>query len=551
MAKSPLATIRNLGGLSAALTRLGQVASDAIYRPPSEVIPGIDTSLFPNPGQPVRPIAPAGSEPLAFPFQFATNLTYTPRADAEYSADDLKRLAKYPLAWWCIENVKDIVSGLEWQIQPRIQFGEMKGQLEERARGDKNIETLTKFFERPDGEHCWSEWVRPLLDDMLVCDAPAVRVRRTKKGDVARLDVIPGHVICRYIDANGYTPQPPALAYAQLWAGIPRVNMDTTQLVYKPRNIAPRNTLQSYLYGSGPVEQAAPEIEVGMKRLEFVTLSYTARAIPGMLQVVPPGTDIKDIETAMKWMNSRLAGNLAERQQFQMAQGFNKNGADQFIQTQEKALADPFDDLHIRKICFAFGTSPQRLLKMMNRASSQSNQEAAQEEGTKPWATWLFRIFMNYILQVQMGFDGYEFGFSMETQTDPVQAATAAQIRITALMSSPNDELKALGRDPRPEPEADKLGWATPAGWMAITQHAPEGGAAAGTPGAPGSGALRRNPLNLARNHPRVRRSLPPMRRRSRRRCWCSKGCRRLSTGSSRRARPPLRSRKPSPGWKT
>ena len=487
MAKSPGAVIRQLGGLAAALTRLGQSASDVIYRAPSEVIPGIDTSLFPNPGQPVRPMAPSGSEPLAFPFQYATNLTYTPRADAEYSAEDLKRLSEYPLSRWCIENVKDIVTGLQWQIQPRAKFGEAKEALEARAQGDKNIATITKFFERPDGEHDWPEWVRPLLEDMLVIDAPATLVRRDKKGKVGELRVTPGHVITRYIDANGYTPKPPAPAFSQLWSGIPRVNLTSDQLVYKPRNIAPRNSLQSCLYGYGPTEQSAPEIEVGIKRLEWVGLSYTAGAIPGMLQIVPAGVDPKKIEEAQKWMNSRLAGNLAERQQFQMAQGFTQDGKDQFVQTREKLLADAFDDLHIHKICFAYGTSPQRLLKMMNRATANSNQEAAQEEGTKPWATWLFRIYMNHILQVQMGYADYEFGFSMDVESDPVKIATANGLKLGKYISL-NEARKGEGKDPRPEPEADEIGMITPTGWMSITQHAPAGGSAAGGPETPGNG---------------------------------------------------------------
>jgi len=239
---------------------MGQAASALVYREPDEVIPGIESNSFPNPSQPVRPIAPPGSEPLAFPYNYGMNLTYTPRSDAEYSAADLKRLSEYPLARWCIENVKDIVSGLKWQIQPRAKFGEPKQALQERAAGDRNIAALTHIFERPDGEHDWPEWSRPLLDDMLVADAPAVLLRRSKKGDIGELRVVPGHTIVRYIDVNGYTPKPPAPAYAQLWEGIPRVNLDITQLVYKPRNIAPRNTVQSYLYGFGPTEQAAKEI---------------------------------------------------------------------------------------------------------------------------------------------------------------------------------------------------------------------------------------------------------------------------------------------------
>jgi hypothetical protein len=56
----------------------------------------------------------------------------------------------------------------------------------------------------------------------------------------------------------------------------------------------------------------------------------------------------------------------------------------------EKALSDAFDDLHIHNVCFAFGTSPQRLLKMQNRATSESNQDTPKSrERMESFVTWL------------------------------------------------------------------------------------------------------------------------------------------------------------------
>ena len=109
---------------------------------------------------------------------------------------------------------------------------------------------------------------------MLTIDAGTLLVRKNRKGLIAELPVIPGDTIARYVDDNGWTPHPPSPAYAQLWEGIPRLNLTTDQLIYKPRNIVWRDTVSSQLYGCRPTEALAPELEVGMQRLAFVDAFY-------------------------------------------------------------------------------------------------------------------------------------------------------------------------------------------------------------------------------------------------------------------------------------
>src|SRR5580658_2715876 len=103
MSRTTGITIRNLGPVAAAMTRLQQ----RLYQAPKNQIMNVEATHWPSALQPVTPIAPKGSEPLAFPFYMGQNLTYTPRPDAEYAAIDLKRLSNYPLARICIENTKD------------------------------------------------------------------------------------------------------------------------------------------------------------------------------------------------------------------------------------------------------------------------------------------------------------------------------------------------------------------------------------------------------------------------------------------------------------
>jgi len=415
------------------------------------------------------------------------NLAYTPRADATYSAYMLKSLAVYPLARICIENVKDQLCRIPWEIQLRPQSGETKSEHKLRIKNDAIGTAMSKFFEYPDGEHNWSEWLRPLIEDMLVIDAASILIRRTKANKIAQLVNIPGENITRYIDDVGMTPQPPSPAYAQLWEGIPRVDLTTDQLVYKPRNIVRRNTYASYLYGMSPTEQNATEIEVGAARLAYVLAFYAQGDIPNALQVVPSNVTPQKIREAMEWMSSELSGNLAKRRKLFMTQGWTEDGSDQIFFPKEPVLADAFDDLHIRKICFGYGTSPQRLMRMMNRASAQSNQEASEEEGLLPWMEWVAGV-INYIIQRKAGYIDYELQFNPYQELDIVKQSVAQKNLVAGGIRTPNEAREAMGDDPSSTKGANDLGITTGTGRVPIEAVAPPLPTAGGASEAPGSG---------------------------------------------------------------
>jgi Phage portal protein len=413
-------------------------------------------------------MAPEGTEPKAFQYWSGQNLLWTPRPDAELTAADLKTLATYPLARICIENVKDSISRVPWEVQVKRQFGETKKQAAARAKGNQDLIKLNKFFEYPDREHNWAEWLRPLIDDLLVIDAASILVRKTFKGEVVELPVLRGDSIVRYIDNEGYTPVPPSPAYAQIWWGIPLTNLTSDQLIYRPRNIAPRNTVSSQLYGMSPTEQLAPEIQIGIKRLEFVLAYYTEGSIPGVVQVVPRGVSPEKIGEAMSWMNSELAGNLSARRQWRMVQGFAEEGKeDQIIMSKEPLLADAFDELHIRKICYGYGTSPQRLMRMMGTRNAGEQQEAAELEGLVPWLTWLKGV-RDHIVQRVFGYTDFENSYDAAREPDPEKLANSLKVMVGGGIKTPNEARESLGEEPVDTPEADELGIITSTGFVPL-----------------------------------------------------------------------------------
>ncbi len=482
MAKTP--KMLDMRGIA---QRLSQFA-DGVFRRPSDMIDGIDPDNFPTASQPVGQIGPPGSLPLTWPFNYGQNLIFTPRNDSVYTAAELRELATYPLARMCIDNAKDIIGQIPWSIELKQMAGEGKREVEARRRrdtkGDDIISKISSIFELPDGHHDWDEWLRNILEDMLTIDAASILIQRSVSDEVIGFEWTPGDPITRYIDDVGRTPAPPSPAYAQLWQGMPRVDLTTDQLMYRPRNIVPRgNMMSSYLYGYSPTESIATEIKVGQNRLAYVLAYYDQGAISNMIHVVPPKVSKDQLKEAMQWVNSELAGNLGSRRQYRIIQGFQEDGKpDQIIEPKEPVLADLFDDLLIRKFCYVYGNSPQRLMKQMNRGSAQVSQSASQEEGIKPWVEWV-RARVNFLIQRKMGYLDYELVFSPFFEADYTKKSKADNEYVKEGVLSRNEVREGLGKDPSKNPMADELTITTANGCVKLGEvivsgkNNPDGGA--------------------------------------------------------------------------
>jgi hypothetical protein len=455
------------------LSNAGRRLRDSLYTAPQTYIDTIRDGQWPNALQPVTPMAPPGAGVLQWPLDWGRNLNYTPRGDSEYSAAKLRQLAKYVVARICVENNKDILCRMPWKVQLRPLPGETSKDRAHRSKGDDALLKLNRFFARPNPRQDWAEFLRPILDDMLVIDAASIFIGRKKKTfEVTELRWVEGSSITVLVDEHGWTPAPPNPAYHQLWEGYPRIDLTTEQLVYRPRNIVPRGNPSSYMYGMSPCEQMAKEIEIGIARLQFILDFYTQGTIPGGMLFAPVGTPPEKIKEAQQWLDSDLAGNLAKRRRLQILQGFQDDGkSEQVVFPKEPALADAFDEMHIRKLCFAFGTSPTRLMRQMNKASGQQVQESAEEEGTLPWLAWL-KGTMDYIIQVLMGYGEYEFAFDPFVELDKLKQAMADGEDIKNGLYTRNEKREERGDDPRPEPEADQLMIQTGQGALPLGQLA-------------------------------------------------------------------------------
>ncbi len=158
-----------------------------------------------GPSQPLEPVAPK-EQTSGRQFDYATsfNVNTRPRQGEALTYDHLRAFAdNYDLLRIIIETRKDQMAKLPWVIRLK---DKPNTDADEALVHDARCEELTNFFAFPDKEHSWDAWLRMLLEDLLVIDAPVVYTRRTRGGEVYAVEPIDGATIKRVLDIYGRTP---------------------------------------------------------------------------------------------------------------------------------------------------------------------------------------------------------------------------------------------------------------------------------------------------------------------------------------------------------
>jgi hypothetical protein len=144
----------------------------------------------------ITPLAPPDVARRQWDYPSGYNLSTTPRINEPVSFQTLRGLAEgYDLLRLVIETRKDQVSRLSWTIGSR-----------DKKSSDTRIAALRTFFMRPDGIHTFGDWLRLLLEELFVIDAPALYMSRDRGGRLTALLPIDGATIKPVIDDWGRTP---------------------------------------------------------------------------------------------------------------------------------------------------------------------------------------------------------------------------------------------------------------------------------------------------------------------------------------------------------
>lgn len=364
-----------------------------------------------GPSAPLPPIAPKEVEGRQFDYPFGANLLSRPRANEQITFATLRGLAdSYDLLRLVIETRKDQLEKMEWVIRCKDGKG-----------NEKRAQELTEFFYFPDKINTWSQWLRALLEDMLVIDAATAYNRVNRGGTPWAIELIDGATIQRLIGEDGRTPiEGPA--YQQILKGIKAVDYTRDELLYLPKNVRTNR-----LYGFSPVEQVIMTTNIAIRRQINQLQYYTEGNTPDLIIGLPKEWQPSAVKQFQEWWNSMI--NSADQSERRKTR-FVPDGL-KVIDTKDRVLKDEYDEWLARVICYAFSISPQPFVKETNRATAETAMKQALSEGLMPLMKYT-QSFMDSILFRFFKETDYEFAWVEEQAIDPLVQAQIHEIQIRA-----------------------------------------------------------------------------------------------------------------------
>jgi hypothetical protein len=400
---------------------------------------------FFGPELPLPVSAPPGTPPRITDYPVAYNVQIQPRDLEAIGFAQMRSLAdSFDLVRLCIETRKDQIGRMRWGFRYKHQAKARAGKPASNGREDERIQALTEFFQFPDREHTWQQWVRMLMEEVLVLDAPAIVPIVSPAGELwshgkplYALEVVDGSTIARKIDIMGRTPAPPEVAYQQIIKGLPAVDFSRDQLIYRPRNLRAHK-----FFGFGPVEQIILTINIGLRRQVHLLHYYTEGNIPEAIVQVPKEWSADQISEYQQWFDAKLAGNSAMRRRVTFVP---ESGA--ITWTRDPKLQDALDEWLARIVCYAFSISPQPFISEMNRATAETSVEQAAAEGLEPILAYLADtinfIVARYFPETQ---GEIEFAWQPDRDQNPMEQAKIWDTMIRNGALSIDEVRDAMGR---------------------------------------------------------------------------------------------------------
>lgn len=407
----------------------------------------------------------------------------------------------------CIEVNKAAMTGLEWgfgidgsrarHIAQRTGVSKQTVTSDLQDKYADDIDRLHQWWVKPDKINGWnfSEWLGAILEDQLVIDAVALYPHMQLNGDLHSLELLDATTIKPLLDYRGATPQPPQAAYQQILWGFPRgeyeaspldevdhqfvsavygripgTAMNTDALIYKVRNRRSRGP-----YGFSCVEQALVDVDLWLKRFDWLRSEYTAGVAPEMLVGVDSNMTPEQLREYEAVFNDELSGRNAERHRARfLPAGFTAT----YPSGHDTKYTSDFDLHLVRLICASFSVLPTSVGFTPNHGSGamggrgiqQGEQDSELKRGTKPTAAWLTDIinevssrYLNMPPEVTFQFRGLD-------DEDEEKEATLLAGYVNGAMYTLNEARDALNLPRYSFSEADEPFLATPTGpaWLNV-----------------------------------------------------------------------------------
>ena len=403
-----------------------------------------------GPGESIPPIAPVDTIPRQRDYVYNTNINYAKRKYERIGFEKMRELAtENYLIRVILEKVKARLCMVQWEFRLKpINEQEHMAAVKQRSAKDSRIKFLYQFFERPDKEHDWPEWLGAVLEDRFVIDAATIWVARDSKDKIDRLISIDGSTINRIVDSVGMTPQPPYAAYQQLVKGFPAINMTTEDLIYMPANYRAHK-----LFGYSEIEQTIRLAETQINRAIWTLNHYTEGNLPELLLLFKSENyTAAQIEQFMATAESQLNGQLGQRQRMFPLPDATVH------ELRGTELYDAFDEWLARIFCYQMGEPPTALVKQVNRASAQQMDDTREESGEMPLINWL-RVKMNRIIQdpLYFGWPDIEINHLESTEVDALKQAQIWQITVPLGIDTADEARVQQGKSPLTDEQKNDL----------------------------------------------------------------------------------------------
>jgi portal protein len=390
-------------------------------------ITGVSPDTWFGPLQPLAPMAPPEVKGRQFDYPFGANLNYIPRAEDGISFAELRGLADaLPLLRAVIETRKDQIAGQNYAVRARARA--------DTPDASKSIDAVTRFLVRPDRRHSFADWLRMLVEEMLVIDAATIYPRYNRGGSLYSLDIIDGATIKPLIGEDGRAPEAPDPAYQQILKGVPAADFSADELIYLPRNLRAHR-----LYGMSPVEQIALTVNIALRRDAATLDYYRTGSSPDAFATLPKEWTADQIRSFQDYFDALMSGNLARRRMTKFMPADFK-----LIEARQPPLKDMYDEWLARIICYAFSVPASPFVSQVNRATGETLRMQATQEGLIPLKNWI-KTALDRLIQQCMDEPGLEFVWVGDDAIDPLQQAQTLQILVGAGIKTREEARAELG----------------------------------------------------------------------------------------------------------
>jgi hypothetical protein len=391
--------------------------------------------------------------------------------DREVPWTVLRRIANTSLVRRCIEVRKAEVVALDWTfgVSPRAiqramlssnskadrQLAVKAAQGDPQAKSDlkasktrqrieqtireKNadgIARLQDWWKMPDPLNEWdfADWINAVLEEHFVLDALTLYPHPARNGTLAALEVIAGDTIKPLLDHRGATPQPPDPAYQQILHGFPRGEFtacggadgeyDKNALIYRPRF-----RRASSPYGYSNVEQVIVDVDIYMRRQEWIRAEYTSGVVPEMFVTTDSPMTPEYLLAYERILNDALSGMTSERHRAKiLPAGFTPVFPNNFEQRYRPEL----DLFLIRMIALGFDVMPSELGfpptgGLGGKGFGEAEENITYRKATLPMSQWLSSV-IDGVSCHWMGMSG-DLGFQflgLESEDEKMASETDA-----------------------------------------------------------------------------------------------------------------------------